>query len=281
MRIASLLGGLTHRLPAVLSVAMAICWAGIHAGVNPAVEAFNDSIVFYLSFDEEILDADLAAGIAAPAGVQGTATFAPGVYGQALVMGGKNGPVIDYLTAGNIDFSAAGALSFWMAPLEWIQRADADRRGTLRFLSMQGVRRGGFFIQRQGFSYTTREDGSMSRRHDRFHVGLYNLPDWDNVMHSSHFSERWQPLDWKLIVVNWDRSGYAVSIDGTTPERREFSRFMDEGDFPPNQLSGRSSTFTLGYQDAHEFTLLDEFTVYRRPLTEAEIQKLYDFYAGQ
>lgn len=119
----------------------------------------------------------------------------------------------------------------------------------------------------------------MSRRHDRFQIGLYHLPDWDNVIHSSNFSERWQPLDWKLIVINWDRAGYEVSIDGAPPERREFLRFLDATDFPPKAVDGRSNTFTLGYQDEEELTLVDEFTIYRRPLTEAEIRELFDSYA--
>lgn len=243
------------------------------------VESLRDEVTFYLSFDQKRLVADLAAGDAEPAEIHGTPKFADGVHGHALVLGGENAVRAEFLPSGNIDFSVPGALSFWLAPLKWRQPGEVEERQTLGFLGLRGSSGGAFFIQRHGF----KNEGGRPIRNDAFQIGVYNLPDWENVIYSRaadrnrpHFTEQWEPLDWRLIVVNWDSNGYSVSIDADHAERRDYPRAISEIDFPNDLVGKRRGSFRLGGSPSLETTLIDEVTVYRRPLEGNEIQALYD-----
>lgn len=258
---------------ALLALGPAIASAASSPEDRPGLHALNADIRFHLSFDDATLEADLAAGEHEPLAVEGEPRFEDGAFGKALILGGDDGVEIEYATPDNIDLSSPGAMSFWIAPRQWHQRDEVDQRPYLRMFNLRAAGRGHFFIQRQGFRYVTRDDGTLSRRHDRFQVGFYNLSDWDNVIHSSGVSRDWQARDWRLVVINWDRAGYAVSYNGESPSRREFPRSLDPDDFAPD--SPPSDRFTLGHGSREETTLVDELTIYRRPLEPSEIAALY------
>ena len=233
-------------------------------GITPAVELLDLVMTFHCSFDFGIPHADIAAGKADPVRVEGDVTLVPGRYGQALLTG-KGGARLAFEMHGNLTLPRPGAVSLWLSPHSWKMPDETDQRGYLFFFNAGGARGGAFMIERMGFS-------TKIRRADRLLAGFFNFPDIASVNSGSGASRKWRNGEWHLVVVNWDRNGFALSLDGSPFQRREFRRPLTEEDFPK---ANRKRVFLLGYAGGEQ-TLIDDFVAYRRPLTQNEARKLFE-----
>lgn len=233
-------------------------------GMTPAVALLDRVMTFHCSFDFGIPVADVADGRAEPLRTEGVVQLVPGRYGQALVAG-KGGARLFFPIHDNLTLPRPGAVSVWLSPLSWQMPAETDSRGYLFFVSIPGARGGSFMIERMGFDHRT-------RRADRLLTGFFNFPGLRNVNAGSGVSKQWRNGEWHLVVVNWDRNGFALSIDGSPFQRRELSRPLSDADFPAER---GDATFSLGYPGGPQ-TLIDEFIIYRRPLTDADVLALFD-----
>lgn len=264
-----------YRLGTVLALAatLGLSPPPVNAGDKTIAATLDPDVVFHLSFDDETLYPDLSLGEVEPVKISGSQQFLPGHHGQALLLGGENGIKIDYQAARNLDVTVPGALSFWIAPHQWLNPADVKERPYLRFFHLQGAGAGYVFIQRQGFVNLTRPDGTLSRRTDMLQAGYYTLPGLKNLLVGAYNTLNWANGEWYLIVINWNRDRLILSINGKTASQANFSRPITSDDFP--DTSKKPLTFTLGTGTSKETTLLDELIVYRRNLSEEEIHQLY------
>ena len=246
----------------------------VTAGGNPALESLNAEIIFCLSFDDEAVLPDLSQGAAEPLKTTGQASFVDGVHGKALLLGGENGIDITYRSAGNLDLTKPGALSFWIAPDNWLQPSEeVKERPYLRFFQLQGTGAGHFFIQRMGFANKMQPDGKLLKRNDKFMAGLHAFADWKKqLLVLPHDTLKWKDGEWRFVVITWDRQSMNLIINGKVESQIHYPRVLDEKDFADEK---KTCSFRIGTGESKETTRLDEFIVYRRFLSEEEIQKLY------
>lgn len=250
------------------------CTIFIFAEEASLLQAIDSAIIFQLNFNDGTLFPELSLGEVEPLSVKGTAEFLDGPFGKALLLGGQDGITLQYHALQNIDLSRNGALSFWLAPKDWIQAGEASSRPYIRFFNMNSAGAGYFFIQRQGFVNPTEKNGKSGRRGDMFQVGLYAFKDMKNALTGSHNTLNWKNGEWRHFVINWNRSGMTLSINGKSATQKQFSRALNNEDFKENQ--NKKIHFRIGYGKAKETSLFDELTIYKRNLNEDEIKFLYE-----
>lgn len=236
--------------------------------VNPGIERVNAAVVFYVSF-EHGADADMALGDAKCIAGEKLPRFAEGRFGRALLLGSGAGN-LKYQGKANLDFQHPGAFSFWIAPKRWIRREESSFRPLLRFITIPGRKRGSFIVQRQGFK---------PPRDDLLWAGFAAFPEKvDHVWCADYGTLKWKDGEWHFIAVNWDRRGLELSVDGTPFRRKDLPVPMDQEYLFAQE---EESIFSLGYARASgggedgEETLLDEFVIYRRPLSNEEVNDIY------
>src|SRR5690349_24583258 len=85
---------------------------------NPAIERFNSTVTFYLSFDHGLV-AEMARGNAQPTRVEGEPEFRAGLWGKAMTFklprpDKPGSSLLWYSTlAGNVDLTKPGSLVLW------------------------------------------------------------------------------------------------------------------------------------------------------------------------
>jgi len=236
---------------------------GAGARAPRAVDLLNESVVFYASFDGERLDADLAVGRGEPVAVDGQARFVEGRFGRALLLGsGGGGARVTYAAADHLELGRPGALSFWIRPHSWTPTTEA-RRGYARFLGVVSGR-ASFVVQRMGFDRALRREDSLI-------IGAFDLPGTPRSYLVPAHTESWQPRDWHLVVVNWDRWGFEASLDGAPFERSEIpAGFGAE----PFLAGGIPVPFVVGSR-VSETSAIDELAIYAHPLEAEDVSRLF------
>jgi len=227
--------------------------AGLYAA--PDLDNLRDALTFHLSFDSATFTPDLAAGDRyAPtlhrAAGDSAPEFAPGVSGQALVLGTGAGL---FPSAGNLPLERCGAVALWVKPLAW-QRPNG---GNSVFLMTADSL---FYLQRQGpqcaaDGKVTRHEGvqylAKSGREDRTYTCLMVSP-WENGR-------------WHLLVANWSWPQMQLSIDG--------GPFAVQA-LPARPAAGSFGSFIVGASGGDR-GLLDEVMTFSRPLSLDEIGLLH------
>jgi hypothetical protein len=242
---------------------VAIAAAPVAEGSAPAL--LNPFIAFYAGFDRESVVADLAVGAPEPVQIEGTPRFVPGRFGRALLLGAAGGGArVYYAAEGNLDFSRSGAVSFWISPVRWISRREADERDILALLTRRARAGGAFVINRTGFR-------ASNQRKDHLNSGFFDLPGIKRSYVQVRGTEGWTAGVWHLVVLNWTRSGFAISVDGGELEPSQFPVPLP---FEAFRIRGRESPFAIG-NDVAETTAMDELATYTRPLRLDEVQSLY------
>ena len=74
---------------------------------------FVDNVTFYISFDDQTLNADITEGNEKVATLLGKKAFVPGLRGKALLCG-KNGAKVRYKRLDNLKFGQAGTIVFFL-----------------------------------------------------------------------------------------------------------------------------------------------------------------------
>ncbi|MBM4030405.1 MAG: LamG domain-containing protein [Planctomycetes bacterium] len=233
---------------------------------TPALDLFSDDIVFYKSFNDEATGADMAVGEGKALRVNGKLRLKPGLWGQAMLFGDGEGAELEYAMAGNMPVPRPGSLAFWICPLEWKRAADEP---SIYFFHAFGA--GVMCLQRQGDLEGGRKRGNC------FVFTCHGLPGIPNITASttSDATRTWRNGEWHLVVIAWRPSLLEAYLDGEalpsiTLKRPIKAEEFAKGRFRIGVLKGEPST-SLGPGP----TLLDDFAVFRRPLTPAEVKSLW------
>ncbi len=225
---------------------------------TPALDLFSDDIVFYKSFDDEAPGADMAVGEAKAAKVNGKLRLKPGLWGRAMLFGDGEGAELEFAMAGNMPVPRPGSLAFWISPLEWKRGPDEP---SIYFFLAHGA--GVICLQRQG------ELEGGRRRHNCFVFTCHGLPGIPNITAStaSDATRGWRNGEWHLVVITWRPSLLEGYIDGEALPSITLKRPIKAEEF----ANGRCRIGVL----KGEPTLLDDFVIFRRPLSASEVAVLW------
>lgn len=224
--------------------------------LRPEFRGLMDAVTFHVSFDGGTMTPDMAEGPGyAPQLVRSRAPgspgpqFAPGVVGQALVLG--SGAAI-YPRAGNVRLGNRGAVAFWIRPEGWQRPNDGNVVFTMTTDS-------GFYVERQGPS---RDEQGRVRTHE---VILYLARDQGKrLLNVAHY-EPWQNGRWYLVAANWSWPTFEMSVNGEPFSGQSLSAIPKEDSF--GGLVVGNANVPRG--------LLDEFMAFRRPLKIEEVKLLW------
>lgn len=216
---------------------------------NPALVHFGRAIILYVSFDGHE-KAEITLGNPVPQGdakwVEETknpaALYVPGLYGQGLKSG-------DYaLTYGctNAVLGTTGAFALWIKP---------------ESLHHTGTYYWPVHLFAQGYSVMFGRMGDP-RNKELLYVHLAGVSAICGSMAD------WKPGEWRLVVVNWDRTGIEISSDGNIPVRASLKMPIES-----DAISGFRVSFAGANEDAFIF---DELMVLDIPLKENEIRRLFE-----
>lgn len=197
--------------------------------------------------------------------------FQGGVQGQALLIGGKISgkqtiasglPVVEkkgrncyYSPEKNFDVEK-GTISFWLKPLDW----DGSTSGFNVFFQTK-FGENNFLV----YKYFSGERIQFWRGHGKnrtlvkYEIGGWEAGEWH------HVAVTWSPTEVKMFV-----NGKMVCV------RRVKFPFIDVTPVEPLSV-GPGNAWEKGYVGE---SLIDEFRVHGRPLSQREIVELYERYGG-
>ncbi len=211
-----------------------------------------DWATFRLTFDHDSLVPDMAAG-EYKFGVEGQPQFAEGVSGRALVAGEGSGQGL-YPREGNAPLETRGAISLWICPVGWTRQ----QGGNTTFLMTSNA---SFYLQRQGPMHN--DEGVVTRYEGLQFLMLSQRTGNQCLMLDT---SKWQAGQWRLVVAQWSWPTMSLSLDGG-----EFTSVSVK----QNPTAAEFGALLVG-ADGGELTLIDELTIYRRPLTLPEVRLLYE-----
>jgi hypothetical protein len=134
----------------------------------------------------------------------------------------------------------------------------------VRFVRVPGTDRSAFIVER--------DTRNASSEREKLIVGFFDLQGGEKHFLSLQTGPRWRNGTWHLVVVTWDRTGFAVSVDGGP-----FTRKAVPSGRIPAAFGALSAEATWLVGDTNrESTLLDELAVYSRPLSDEEARRLYE-----
>jgi hypothetical protein len=224
-----------------------LCFAVAMAAPASVLGAGVEDILFRATFDETA-DAEIARGRVEPKAVNGPLAFEEGRYGQALVAG-EEGTVVEYRIEGNLDVKQ-GSISFWFKPVDW---EPSEKRSHV-FLR---------FPFASLFRIFTDEAGQLV-----FEVGT-DLAARCGVSASLAGLEKGA---WTRVVATWSAEELRLYVNGELAGREP----CDDRFLPPVL----NYNFALGDiprakgREIPKKTLLDDVTVFRRPIEPAEFKRI-------
>lgn len=246
-----------------LLMALAACWAACACAeglLDPRSDLYYRNlrlrdlmpwVTLQLTFDSDSLVPDLAAGDPAVT-PHGQPLFAPGIKGRALVAGDGSGQAA-FARAGNANLETRGAVSLWVCPTGWTHH----QGGNTTFLMTSNS---SFYLQRQGPMHN--DEGVVTRHEGVQFLMLSQVTGNQCLMVGTG---DWPQGRWRLLVANWSWPTMSLSLDGG-----EFQSLTVKHSPGPEQFGALVVGASSGEQ-----TLLDELTIYRRPLTLDEVRALY------
>lgn len=252
------------RSPSVIVLALAcagIAWAGAGEGpepwddpycASPALRELMDWVTFQLSFDAGSMVPEMAAG-EYDLSLHGRPQFESGISGLALVAGEGSGRAI-YPRGPNATMGTRGAVSLWVCPVQWTHH----NGGNTTFLMTTNA---SFYLQRQGPAHN--EEGRCTR-HEGFQYLIRGEVTGNKTLMVG--TEKWPPGKWRFIVANWSWPTMSLSIDGGEFKSASVKSNPDESYFDRLAVGATGG----------EKTLVDELTIYRRPLTLDEVRLLHE-----
>lgn len=225
--------------------------------LRPEFRRLMNAATFHVGFDADNMRPDMAEGASfvpsvftSREGEFPEPQFADGLVGRALVLG-TGGAV--YPRAGNVLLEKRGAIAVWIRPQNW-QR---PRDGNCVFTMTSNAT---FYLERQGPDID--DDGRVRRQEGILYIA--NLKP-ARAMTINGGSD-WKNDQWYLLVANWSWPTMELSVNGGPFKVRALSRVPEEGAF---------GNLVLGDRAGKQRGLLDEFFAFRRPLSQDEVQLLW------
>jgi hypothetical protein len=224
--------------------------------LRPEFRRLMDAVTFRVSFDGGSMAPDMAEGPKYAPSVHGSHNgrhaqpqFAPGLIGQALVLG-TGGAV--YPRAGNVLLERRGAIAMRVKPDAWQRPND----GNCVFAMTSNAT---FYLQRQG---PLLDDDGRVRRHEAV-MYLARPPEVRSATLTAPTT--WENGRWYLLVANWSWPTLQWSINGEPFDVGSLSGVPNEGTF---------GDLVIGDRSGEPRGLIDEVIAFRRPLELAEVQLL-------
>jgi len=214
----------------------------------------RSDVTFYNPFeDDDTNDAQIAAGSPRSRTASGSVTLVPGRRGKAILLFGKSEPLV-YETAGNID-ETSGTIALWFKPVDW-EKGDTNAR---QFFSAGGRERGYGVLF---YKFWTHLYFYVQHTYDgKKKIYIASAPNF-------HFKRG----VWTHLAATWDGERLALFVNG---------EHVSSAIMPAGQIvkGGFKNTFTIGAENQRAGspadTALDEFYIFRRALSKAEIRQLY------
>lgn len=214
---------------------------------------------FHASFDENVAaDGPNGSSIDPVVAPGSTARYMRGRVGSALQIGGPAGRPdhLTYRIAGRQQLAATGSMSFWVAPIVWGSApGGADY---VPFIRIQG---------RDAMFLVERDRRAPGAAREKLIAGLFSTRGGSSYPLIVTLDTIWGSGQWHLIVVNWDETGFALSIDG----RPEIRRALPVGTFARTFDVERPGASLIVGNKARDSTALDELKLYGVDLVPAEI----------
>lgn len=224
-----------------------------HGGDNPALARFGNAVVFYLSFDGHEL-AEITGGSPEPQRDRWAEflkaqpdPYVSGVFGQSLLSGPYT---LSYLSPARTRLGACGAAALWLrgqtlhhrGEYYWPIRLHVAGSHSLMFGRMGDPRNDEklYAYLQHGAHHATAVMGSMAD---------------------------WQSDAWHLVVVNWDRTGVELSLDGQPPVRSALREPLPAADPAEFRVTVNSPT--------DETIAMDELLILSVPLSPDDIAWLH------
>jgi len=222
---------------------------------KPRLRELMSDAVFWANFESS---ADPVMGEKHGRGgrpLRGAWQTAPGLVGRAFVSEKRSW--CSYPAKGNLDLTKPGAISFWLCPQAWTFRQRTGVRNSL--LRTNFSRQGYFGINRVA------EKWAKGRRVNRDEVFLYadHFPGARNVRigMGNSLGPEWGNGKWLLFVVNWKGGMFEAALDGGGLKSGDLRAEIKPVDVKEIIAGG-----------CMERTLIDEVMVWRRPLSEGDIE---------
>jgi len=207
---------------------------------NLASALETEDILFYSSFEGEI-QAEIAKG--SPIGKQiGNISYAEGKTGKGIVVGEGEAK---FSSEGNI-WPERGTIEMWIKPLDW--RGDDNEFHSLFSLKKLKLVK----TQDNQLSFTVKGEG------------MQGIESFQGITTRCIWSEN----TWHQLIVTWDEEEMKLYIDGKLYQRRvgvDVPQSWENEEFCIGGLETAKKTHTL----------IDELYIYKRPLSEEEIEATY------
>ena len=243
----------------VLALATAVACS---AEELPLELQMQEGVSFYQSFDNASnCLPERAAGFHKPHRCNGEAAFAPGVKGLALKSGDKACEAY-FRCQDNLAFARPGSVSLWVMPVKWKRAADMQ-------LLSNGQRKRlyqPFFLtdyQWRGYLGFERMTGYTTNDWDSLYFWILKMK---GITGGAGCYINWQDGQWHNVVMTWDPLVIKIYVDGVERLKNVLQRRI---------VDGVDVTNSFGVC-CPEQSMLDEFIIYERALTAAEVKRYYE-----
>ena len=250
---------MTHKTAETLSLFAAV--AGL-CFLLSAGEVWGDGdadILFRANFDGT-LGARRGKVPVRPAGVRGQVVFEEGIRGKALVTG-EAGALLSYPTKGNVA-AQRGTIAMWVKPVDW---TPADEGFHIFFVASSPT---GWVQLYKHFAPDASLLMLVGKGGDTPHEDY-----WDASKDSGDVLAQGK---WVHLVGTWDQGRVALYADGV-----ELAAIRGKGEPADLGETFQVGDGSWGNPRQASKTLIDEFTIYRRPLSAGEVKALYHTYVPE
>ena len=218
-----------------------------------------DFVTFYISFDDGTLNADITEGNEKPIALLGKKAFVPGLRGKALLCG-KNGAKVRYKRNDNLKFGQAGTIVFFY-------------KGA--FKSLTSGPRTFFWGIESTSGYVGQQLGNSPKnicpcRRELQTPFLFGKRIKNKTLFTKLSAGEAGCEKWHMVAFSWAPGQLNIKFDNELSKSYPVPFEMGEADFP-------ADNFSIG-SNIHWEYYLDEFTIYNRRLTDAELSEIYQMY---
>ena len=214
---------------------------------DPVLKEIIPDVTFFAGFDDGTGDADLSVGDN-KAAASGKPVFEAGISGKAF-----RGGEFRYPVEKNLQVDRPGSLSFWLCPHQWVRGSDEP----LLSFFMTDYKSDGFLgVERQGQII---KDGRLVRGGGLLFWAHYfkGIPNQSPMCACDR-----KDGEWHLLVLTWRGRRWELSVDGVAQLAVELPRAIKQEELSKQLVVCGNA-------------LIDEFTIYRRPLAQEEVQRLH------
>ena len=268
------------------SLAILLCLSANHVAWSA-----DDTLSFYASYDRSTTADVCQSGPAKPTFERAT-KLVPGIRGRAVFIGGVGSrpwvksPVLEYDGTGHLN-AEEGTVSFWVQP-DWDGHYyETSRMPCYTFFSAFGGAESPDFVSK----FVKPDAGRLRMRLWMWHwlradidVGMKDGGKRNAVSMERKCRDDFMRADWWHVALAWDRDGWArlyVNGDARPRGMGGGKRFPMRVRFHPEDVQ----RFYVGcvpftaFRNYRAVAAIDELKIYRRALSDAEVEAEYRRFA--